>query len=106
MSRCDLEQIKVLDWRKAKGVKSTGQTNSMLAPRNYNIPCKLDFVIAITGGVWNWYCTNHHQPDSHCERDKMKLILDSNCLVMLPENKKDMKIDEWGRPILLKETER
>ena len=98
MSRCDLEQINKLNWKKAIGVKSEGQTNSMLAPRDYGIPCKTDYVIAITHGVWNWFCTTHHQPHSHCERDKLKLIVDSNCLVMLPENKDKMNIDDYGRP--------
>ncbi len=102
MSRSDLEQINNLNWKKAKGVKSKGQTNSMLAPRDYNIPCELDYVIAITGGVWNWYCTTHHQPESHCERGMIKLILDSNCLVILDKNLGRMKIDEYGRPIIKK----
>ena len=87
MTRNDTEQIKNLNWEEAIGVKSKGQTNTMLAPRDYRVPCKLDYVIAITNGVWNWYCTNHHQPVWLCERDKIKFIIDSNCLVML--NKKD-----------------
>lgn len=98
MSRCDLEQINKLDWKKAKGVKSEGETNSALAPRDYYLPCKLQYIIAVTNGVWNWYCITHHQPSSHCERGKMKLILDSNCLVMFNNNKGNMEIDDYGRP--------
>ena len=100
MSKEQLHQISELNWKESKGVTSQGQTNSMLAPRDYSINCKLDYVIAITNGVWNWYCTPHHQPSSHCERGKLKHILDSNCLVIFPENRNKHSVDEYGRPTL------
>lgn len=97
--RCDIEEINKLDWKRAKGVKSNEKTtNSMLCERDYGVSCKEEYVILITNGVWNWYCTTHHQPASHCERDKMKLILDENCLVILPKNRNKHMVDEYGRP--------
>lgn len=60
------------EWRQAKGVVAFGQTNSALAPRNYEVPCKQGENIAIHKGYWIWWCDNHHQPLGHCDRARIE----------------------------------
>lgn len=66
----DIEKLKFKD---AKGITERGKkdTNSMLAERDYSVPCDTTGdPLMVVHGVWIWFCKSHYQPLSHCEHAK------------------------------------
>lgn len=64
------EKWSELDWQKAPGITERGKlgTNWGLAERDYSIRCETGSEpICVINGTWLWYCTTHHQPESHCQ---------------------------------------
>ena len=72
------ELIEKENWRKAEGVKSRGQTNSALAPRDYSKKCKIPYEIAMIKGYHIWWCSTHHQPLTHCEQERIKICFEKH----------------------------
>lgn len=73
------------EWKQAKGVVAFGQTNSALAPRNYDIRCKSKLPIADYRGYWIWWCENHHQPLSFCDRARLEKEYEEKFQVVIEE---------------------
>lgn len=68
-----LEEWSNLDWQDAPGITERAKlgTNSMLAERDLSIECNTGTQpICVINGVWLWYCTVHHQPQSHCTNQR------------------------------------
>ena len=72
MDDFELKQIEKEKIEKAEGViKRKGETNSFFMERDYSKNCKT-IKIALLHGYHIWWCSTHHQPLSHCEKDKEK----------------------------------
>jgi hypothetical protein len=83
------EKISSTDWHKCKGIIANEcETNSSLAKRDYSVKCDAGVEpLMVIGGYWFWWCWNHHQPLSWCDKGKIEQLINDNCLVMI--NKKD-----------------
>lgn len=71
-SQRHLEEWGGLDWQDAPGITERAKlgTNSMLAERDYTVKCETGTEpICVINGIWVWYCTAHHQPQSRCALD-------------------------------------
>ena len=74
-----LAEADAADFKKAKGI-ATGhreRTNTMLAERDYDVPCDLDHApIMVVHGLWVWWCKSHHTLHDKCitERYKKKTV--------------------------------
>lgn len=64
--------IRAEDWKAAPGISEDAKrgTNAGLASRDYSVPCKTKYTIAVIHGFHVWWCSAHHQPISWCERGK------------------------------------
>lgn len=71
----DLETIDAMSWNDAEGItediKATC-TNTMLAPRDYSVKCRIPHKIGVFHGIHVWWCSSHFQPLFHCDLDKKK----------------------------------
>lgn len=78
MNKLEKDRFGVVNWRRAKGVKHhRGETNSALAERNYEIPCKHGpEPITIFEGYHVWWCVPHHQPLAWCEKARVEIAFD------------------------------
>lgn len=71
------KDIETRDWKQATGITESGKrgTNSMLAERDYDVKCDITGdPLMVVHGIHIWFCKSHHQPLSHCEAEKQKIL--------------------------------
>ncbi len=72
----DIEAIEKENWRVAPGVTASArETNSALAPRNYDVGCEVPKLIACIEGYWLWWCSAHHQPYEKCCTERERILV-------------------------------
>lgn len=91
----DVYNIKTIDeenWNSAEGISDEirkDHTNTMLAPRDYDVKCRFPHRIGVFHGVHVWWCSAHFQPLFHCDADRKKIIARSFAQAVIDNDRTD-----------------